>query len=143
MSARAISCILSGRSYPEAFRPPGKCGWVAPELAAEKSTGVCPVCGGPLRCQPVALPFTFKDLRSTFGTHATETAGSIAAVQRFLGHQSEDTTRRSYLKQRTDHLLEAMHRVRIVSADKLPTATDVDDRLLPSSTADDTQTPLN
>ncbi len=143
VSARAISLILSGKNYPEGFKPPGKCGWKAPDLIALEAVGVCPVCGGPLRCTPVALPFTFKDLRSSFGTHATETAGSIAAVSKMLGHASEDTTRRSYLKQRTDHLQEAMGRVRIVSANKLPTADDVFHRLGPSSDADSHEEPIN
>ncbi len=143
VSRRAITLILGGKSYPEGFKPPGKCGWVSPELAALESTGVCPVCGGPLRSEPIALPFTFKDLRSTFGTHATETAGSIAAVSRMLGHASEETTRRNYLKQRTGFVQEAMERVRIVSANKLPTADDGNHLLVPSSDADGQEEPIN
>jgi integrase len=143
VSARAVSLILSGKNYPTAFKAPGGCGWESKELAREESTGACPTCGGPLRAEAVPLPFTFKDLRSTFGTHATETAGSIAAVRDLLGHASEDTTRKSYLKRRTGHLQEAMQRVRIVPADRLPTSIDGEALLLTSTTAEDAAQPLN
>lgn len=56
----------------------------------------CPKCAANMRVFPVPIPLSFKDLRSTHGTHAYEATGDIRYVQRVLGHADPRVTERRY-----------------------------------------------
>lgn len=65
----------------------------------------CPDCGFRMWAEGLAAKFTFKDLRSTFGTLAYEATGNIRFVQESLGHTDVRVTEGHYSVQRPGHLL--------------------------------------
>jgi hypothetical protein len=126
------------------FRPPGGCGYKAKELAPEKSTGQCPKCGAPLWATAVPLDFTLKHLRSTFGSYVVESAGGLRAAQLFLRHRDHQTTDAHYAERRDPYLQAQMAQVRILPADRLPTAggSFLSERARLSSTSSENQSQL-
>jgi integrase len=79
------------------------CGYV--ERRADNALGRCPDCGFAL--WPVAVPraFAFKDLRSTFATHALDATGDLRFVQRALGHSDPKLTESTYAANRVEQML--------------------------------------
>ncbi len=66
----------------------------------------CKACGMKLWVKGIPQAFSFKDLRSTFGTNAYELTGDIRFVQEVLGHHNVKTTEEHYAQFRPTHLLE-------------------------------------
>lgn len=114
------------------FRPPGGCKYKS-ELVTDEATGACPTCGAPLLARPIPLAFTFKDLRSSFGSYVVESTGGLRAAQLFLGHKDEETTDQHYAHRRNPFLEAQMALVHIIPANKLPTVFDGEGPLLPTS----------
>jgi integrase len=83
-----------------------RCGY-AEDHQADDAPVKCPKCGKQLLwVKPVALGFTFKDLRSTYGTYAAERTSDIRFVQATLGHGDVKVTEKHYAKVRASRLVE-------------------------------------
>lgn len=66
--------------------------------------------------------FSYKDLRSTYGTHLAEATGDLRIVQRQLGHSSPVTTERHYAFARDRHMADQVARLPFGNlAHRLPT----------------------
>jgi excisionase family DNA binding protein len=80
--------------------------------SGEQTRCPTPKCGKLLWVKPIPIWHTFKDLRSTFATILYEATGDKRAVQKQMGHGSETTTDRHYLRTDTKRL--------VALADKMP-----------------------
>jgi integrase len=99
------------------------CGHITRLPSGEKTK--CPRCGANMRAYAVAIPLAFKDLRSTYGTHATEATGDIRYVQRVLGHSDVRVTERTYASfANRKRLLEMADKVGGALAGLLPETAD-------------------
>jgi integrase len=83
-----------------------RCGYVE-EHQQDVAPVKCPSCGKmKLWVSTAALDFTFKDLRSTYGTYAAERTSDIRFVQATLGHGDVKVTEKHYAKVRAARLVE-------------------------------------
>jgi len=91
------------------------------ERRADGVKARCPKCGANMRAYPVPIPLSFKDLRSTHGTHAYEATGDIRYVQRVLGHADPRLTERRYAAFANQaRMLEMADRVHFLPGSALP-----------------------
>lgn len=90
------------------------CGYV--ERRADNAVSPCPRCKFQLWPKGVFAAFTFKDLRSTFGTYATEMTGDIRFTQQGLGHGDVKITEKHYAKYRPERLLAQADQIRFGAA---------------------------
>jgi integrase len=66
----------------------------------------CPKCRKTMEAIPVTPDWQFKDLRSTWATHAAEQTGDIVYVQRVLGHRDPRVTEEKYFRRRVGYLVD-------------------------------------
>ena len=95
----------------------GGCGHV--ERHQDDELRKCPACNMTLWPKPVAIKFTFHNLRSTYGTHLYEATGDLRVVQKTLGHHHLDMTEK-YSAVRSDRLVEQANKLRFGSSPALP-----------------------
>lgn len=94
------------------------------ERRATRERTPCPRCGRLLWVTAVPLALTFRNLRTTYGTHAYEATGDIRYVQRVLGHADVRTTERIYAGLRTGHLVAQADRLMFSPSAPTDTAED-------------------
>lgn len=82
------------------------------EKHADDAPRKCPKCGMQLWPRGVAGHFTFKHLRSTYGTYAAEHTSDIRFVQATLGHGDVKVTEKHYAKVRAARLVEQADKIR-------------------------------
>jgi integrase len=85
------------------------CGYV--ERRPDRAAALCPRCGRRLWATAVPLEHRFKDLRSTWGTHAYARTRDIRFVQEVLGHSDVRITEEHYSHITDGHLVEMADRV--------------------------------
>jgi integrase len=110
VSQRAIRKVAAGHSWAS---PPARlgCGYVL-QVNDKPSGGVlCPQCGRTMRERAVALPFTLKHARSTWGTWAYRATGDIRFVKEQLGHSNIDVTMGHYAESMAAHELDQANKV--------------------------------
>lgn len=75
-----------------------------PEISATPDVRPCPVCTFKLYPRRIPIDFRWKDLRSTWATHAAAMTGDIRFVQVVLGHGSVVTTTKRYAHALPSHI---------------------------------------
>lgn len=73
------------------------CRWKS-ERVETAEPAQCPTCGETALTRPRALDFRFKDLRSTWATHAFRATKNIRFVQQGLGHSDPRLTAGRYIR---------------------------------------------
>lgn len=109
MLRRALRRLGIVRGYNHVCRRKG-CGFK--EQRADNAVKPCPKCAFQLMPVGIYADFSFKDLRSTFGTFATEMTGDIRFTQQGLGHGDVKITEKHYARYRPERLLAQADQIR-------------------------------
>lgn len=88
-----------------------RCGWKSEPPRDTKTPFPCPECGMKTWPKGIAKPIRFKELRSTWATHAAASTGDIRFVQTVLGHGDPRVTTERYAYALPQHIQAQANRV--------------------------------